>query len=71
MIKQVAVTVDLDEDIYATIERIAHDESRTVGEELRYIAGRVAVGEPVDPRPNVKKLGFVEFIRNRVEAFDE
>jgi len=71
MMKHVSVTVDLDVDIYQTLEVMARGESRTVSEELEYIAGRVAVGEPVDPRPNYKKLGFVEFIRNRVEAMDE
>ncbi len=69
--QQVTVTVGLDRDIYETIERLAHEESRSVGEELEYIAGRVAVGEPVEIRPNFKKLGFVEFIRNRVEASAE
>ena len=69
--KQVTVTVDLDEDVYEVLERMAGGEHRTVGEELEYIAGRVAVGEPVEDRPNYKRLGFVEFIRNRVEARDE
>jgi hypothetical protein len=67
----VTVTFDVDWDIYEAIERLAVGSRRTVHEELHYIVGQAAVGEPVDPRPAIKKLGFVDFIRNRVEAMDE
>ncbi|MGO4534535.1 hypothetical protein [Leifsonia sp. 2MCAF36] len=69
--EQIAVTVGIDKDIYETIERLAEGSRRTVDEELHYIIGQAAVGEPVDPRPSIRKLGFVEYIRNRVEALDE
>lgn len=71
MMKQVTVTFGIDEDMYEVIERLAEHSRRTVDEELRYIVGQAAVGEPVDPRPDIPKLGFVEFIRNRVEAMYE
>ncbi|MGN7798021.1 hypothetical protein [Leifsonia sp. 22587] len=71
VMKQVMVTVGIDEDMYEVIERLAASSRRTVEDELEYIIGQAAVGEPVDPRPGVRKLGFVQFIRNRVEAMQE
>jgi hypothetical protein len=71
MMKQISVVVDIDVDIYETIERFAKGSRRTMEEELHYIIGQAAVGEPVDHGPDLRKLGFVEFIRNRVEAMDE
>jgi hypothetical protein len=72
MMKQMPLHVTgIDEDIYAAIERLAEGSRRTFEDEVRYILGQAAVGEPLDPRPGVRKLGCVEFIRNRVDAFDE
>lgn len=69
--KQVNVTVGIDEDMYQVIERLAEHSRRTVIDELRYIISQAAVGQPVDPRPGVRKLGMVRYIRNRVEALDQ
>jgi len=71
MMKQVTVTFGIDEDMYEVIERLAESSHRTVTDELEYIIGQAAVGQPVDPRPGVRKLGMVKFVRNRVEAFDQ
>ncbi|MEV8212647.1 hypothetical protein [Leifsonia sp. NPDC077715] len=71
MMQQVTVTFDVDWDIYEAIERLAKGSLRTVDEELHYIIGQAAVGEPVDPRPGIEKLHLVDFIRNRVEALDQ
>ncbi|WP_020076997.1 hypothetical protein [Cryocola sp. 340MFSha3.1] len=69
--KQVSVTVGIDEDMYQVIERLADHSRRTVIDELAYIIAQAAVGQPVDPRPGVRKLGMVRYIRNRVEALDQ
>ena len=69
--RQVSVTVDIDEDIFETIERLAEHSRRTTLEELEYIIGQAAVGQPVDPRPGVRKIGMVRYIRNRMEALDQ
>ena len=71
MIEQISVTVGIDRDIYETIERLADSSRRTVLDELEYIIGQAAVGQPVDPRPGVRRIGMVEYIRNRVEALDQ
>ncbi|MFP3466186.1 hypothetical protein SB754_11845 [Leifsonia sp. SIMBA_070] len=69
--KQLPVAVTLDEDVHATIGRLAEASRRSFDDEVRYILGQAAVGEPVDPRPGVRKIGMVEYIRNRVEALGE
>jgi hypothetical protein len=69
--KQMMVTVGIDEDIYEAIGRLAEHSRRTVIEELQYVIGQAAVGQPVDPRPGVRKIGMVEYVRNRVEALDQ
>lgn len=71
MMEQVTVTVGVDKDIYETIERLAEGSRRSLAEEVQYILGQAAVGQPVDPRPGIRKIGFVEYVRNRVEAFEE
>jgi hypothetical protein len=71
MMKRISVTLDIDEDIFETIERLATSSRRTVVDELEYIIGQAAVGQPVDPRPGVRRIGMVRYIRNRIEALDE
>lgn len=69
--QRVSVMVDIDWDIFETIERLAESSRRTTIEELQYIIGQAAVGQPVDPRPGVRKIGMVRYIRNRMEALDQ
>ncbi|MGH1549323.1 hypothetical protein ACRAWB_09195 [Leifsonia poae] len=69
--KQVTVTFDVDWDIYEAIERLAKGSLRTVDEELHYIVGQAAVGQPVDPRPSIQKLGMVAYMRHRFGALEE